>query len=53
MMERSELDWGQQTTRFAGALTWILPNPSGLNKSFSLELLVSAYTEFQDALANI
>jgi TDG/mug DNA glycosylase family protein len=43
--------WGRQDTPFAGATAWILPNPSGLNRAFSLELLVQAYRELREASA--
>jgi TDG/mug DNA glycosylase family protein len=36
--------WGPQSSRLCGAAVWILPNPSGLNRSFSLADLVEAYT---------
>ena len=42
-------DWGQQFMSFGGAEVWVLPNPSGLNRAFSLERLVSAYRELRTA----
>jgi len=39
------LAWGPQPAPFAGASVWVLPNPSGLNRSFSLDELVAAYRE--------
>ncbi|MBW8729265.1 MAG: G/U mismatch-specific DNA glycosylase [Inquilinus limosus] len=39
-----KVGWGPQPARFCGAAVWILPNPSGLNRSFSLADLVEAYT---------
>ncbi|QEL20797.1 G/U mismatch-specific DNA glycosylase [Limnoglobus roseus] len=36
--------WGQQPTEFAGAMTWVLPNPSGLNRGYTLNGLISAYS---------
>lgn len=39
------VDWGLQRDRLHGAAVWILPNPSGRNRSFSLDRLVSAYRE--------
>lgn len=39
-----KVGWGPQSARFCGAEVWILPNPSGLNRSFSLADLVEAYT---------
>ena len=48
---RPDVDWGRQSTRFAGTMAWILPNPSGLNRSFTLDALVRAYSEFRIVLA--
>ena len=50
MMDRPDVDWGQQPTTFAGTMVWILPNPSGLNRSFKLGDLVRAYSELRTAL---
>jgi TDG/mug DNA glycosylase family protein len=44
-----ELPWGLQAARFAGAVAWVLPNPSGLNRAFSLDDLVRAYRELRSA----
>jgi TDG/mug DNA glycosylase family protein len=51
MIDRPHVEWGLQPRRFAGAMTWILPNPSGLNRSFSVDALVRAYSELRIALA--
>lgn len=40
MMDQPDVAWGRYPAGFAGTTTWILPNPSGLNKAFSLEALV-------------
>lgn len=45
-----QLSWGRQPDRFGGAQVWILPNPSGLNRAFPLEALVTAYRELHDAI---
>ncbi|MBX9849939.1 MAG: G/U mismatch-specific DNA glycosylase [Rhodocyclaceae bacterium] len=37
--------WGSQSTTFSRSKVWVLPNPSGLNRSFSLDDLVAAYRE--------
>lgn len=37
--------WGLQEKRFCGALVWVLPNPSGLNRSFTLPSLVVHYQQ--------
>ncbi|KLD62837.1 G/U mismatch-specific DNA glycosylase [Dyella japonica] len=40
-----ELAWGRQADTFEGAIVWILPNPSGRNRAFTLDGLVDAYRE--------
>ena len=42
-----EIVWGRQSARLGGAAVWILPNPSGRNRAFSLDRLVSAYRELR------
>jgi len=46
-----DIDWGLQASPFGGAHTWVVPNPSGLNRSFSLDALVAAYREVRMAVA--
>jgi TDG/mug DNA glycosylase family protein len=43
------VEWGKQDALIGGSKTWVLPNPSGLNRSFSLERLVRTYTELRVA----
>lgn len=43
--------WGLQPEDFCNTRVWVLPNPSGLNRGFTLEQLVTAYTEFHQYLA--
>jgi TDG/mug DNA glycosylase family protein len=50
MTGRRQLAWGAQATRFADAAAWVLPNPSGLNRGFGLDALVTAYRELRLAL---
>jgi TDG/mug DNA glycosylase family protein len=50
MIGQPDVEWGRQPTEFAGTMAWVLPNPSGLNRSFSLDALVAAYSEFRTAL---
>ncbi|PQV54017.1 G/U mismatch-specific DNA glycosylase [Paraburkholderia sp. BL21I4N1] len=45
-------EWGRQATPFGGAHAWVLPNPSGLNRGFSLDALVAAYREARLAVAS-
>jgi double-stranded uracil-DNA glycosylase len=47
MTNAADVPWGRQPIEFAGTTTWVLPNPSGLNRSFTLDALVIAYSEFR------
>jgi TDG/mug DNA glycosylase family protein len=50
MTQQTNVDWGRQSVDLAGTMTWILPNPSGRNRAFTLDALVRAYAEFRVAL---
>jgi TDG/mug DNA glycosylase family protein len=47
MTNRQILDWGRQDEPFGGAVAWLLPNPSGRNRAFSLDALTKAYRELR------
>jgi|ERR1700691_2099671 TDG/mug DNA glycosylase family protein len=47
MVKRPTVEWGRQTELFGGTGAWLLPNPSGRNRGFSLDELVSAYRELR------
>ena len=47
MLSGVDLRWGRQPFRIANTPIWLLPNPSGLNRSFTLDALVAAYAELQ------
>lgn len=47
---RKLVSWGKQDALLGGSRTWVLPNPSGLNRSFRMDQLVCAYTELRIAL---
>lgn len=47
MLATNDLAWGRQSTAFADTTAWVLPNPSGLNRGFTLEALVGAYQELR------
>jgi double-stranded uracil-DNA glycosylase len=49
MSGERDIQWGLQTAGFGGARAWVLPNPSGLNRAFSLDALASAYRELRIA----
>jgi TDG/mug DNA glycosylase family protein len=44
-----EVAWGLQDNAFGGAAAWVLPNPSGRNRNFTLTQLVAAYGELRKA----
>lgn len=46
-----DVAWGPQPSLFGGAAVWVLPNPSGLNRSFRLDDLVTAYRQLRVAAA--
>jgi TDG/mug DNA glycosylase family protein len=50
IFNRTSVFWGKQDELLGGSKTWVLPNPSGLNRSFRLDHLVRAYTELRIAL---
>jgi TDG/mug DNA glycosylase family protein len=50
LMGTREIEWGLQTLKFGGAHIWVLPNPSGLNRAFGLDALVSAYRDLRLAI---
>ena len=49
----SPVSWGQQRRRMAGAAVWVQPNPSGRNRSFTIDALVDAYAELHDCLPHL
>ena len=50
LTSQRDIAWGLQTKTFGNASVWILPNPSGRNRGFSLEQLVTAYRELRLAV---
>jgi double-stranded uracil-DNA glycosylase len=49
---RPQVQWGAYEGGFAGSLAWVLPNPSGLNRTFTLRALVDAYAQPRAVLAH-
>src|ERR1700754_3505426 len=45
MSRQESISWGRQAETFGGVVVWVLPNPSGLNRSFSTASLVDSYRE--------
>jgi TDG/mug DNA glycosylase family protein len=50
MLGTSDIAWGRQPSGFADVTAWVLPNPSGLNRRFTLPALVRTYSELRTAL---
>lgn len=48
--KKKQIAWGKQSEDFFGAVVWVIPNPSGLNRGFTLEDLVNSYGEFYKAI---
>ncbi len=51
MSHQKHLRWGLQRQALRASKVWLLPNPSGRNRGFSLADLVEAYREFRVAAA--
>ncbi|MDQ0123010.1 TDG/mug DNA glycosylase family protein [Pseudomonas lini] len=47
---RRDLAWGLQARTFGNAQVWVLPNPSGRNRGFTLDQLVGAYRQLRFAV---
>ncbi|MGA9670813.1 MAG: G/U mismatch-specific DNA glycosylase [Terracidiphilus sp.] len=50
-LNQRDLSWGLQPTKFGGSAVWLLPNPSGLNRAFSIGMLTDAYRQLFEAAA--
>ena len=46
MTDEQNVAWGRHSALFAGTIAWILPNPSGLNRGFTLAALVNPTLNF-------
>lgn len=50
VLSTGTVNWGLQPVNVAGAAAWVLPNPSGRNRRFTTEALVTAYAELHEYL---
>lgn len=48
--DKKQITWGLQSEDFCGAKVWILPNPSGLNRGFTISDLVTSYSELHKTI---
>jgi TDG/mug DNA glycosylase family protein len=51
-LNQRDLAWGLQPATFAGSAVWVLPNPSGLNRAFTISRLIEAYQQLFKAVAS-
>jgi TDG/mug DNA glycosylase family protein len=52
ILGRPHVQWGAYQAGFVDTVAWVLPNPSGLNKTFTLHALVHAYAQPRAVLAH-
>jgi TDG/mug DNA glycosylase family protein len=50
-LNQRKISWGLQPTTLGESAVWVLPNPSGLNRAFTISMLVDAYRELFEAVA--
>jgi TDG/mug DNA glycosylase family protein len=50
LSDQREVPWGLQPKTFGNASVWVLPNPSGRNRAFTLDQLVGAYRQLHSHL---
>lgn len=49
-LNQRDLSWGLQPTTLGGSAVWVLPNPSGLNRAFTIRELTDAYRKLFEAV---
>jgi double-stranded uracil-DNA glycosylase len=49
-LNQRTVSWGLQPVPFGGSKVWVLPNPSGLNCAFTIDMLANAYKSLFEAL---
>ena len=50
-LNQRNLRWGLQSVTLGGSAVWLLPNPSGVNRAFTLSLLTDVYRDLFEAVA--
>ena len=50
-LNQRDISWGLQPATLGGSAVWVLPNPSGLNRAFTIGMLTDAYRELFEAVA--
>jgi TDG/mug DNA glycosylase family protein len=52
-LNQRDLSWGLQPATIGGSAVWVLPGPSGLNRSFTIGRLTDAYRELFEEVASL
>jgi double-stranded uracil-DNA glycosylase len=50
-LNQRDISWGFQPTTLGESTVWVLPNPSGLNRAFTVGMLTDAYRELFETVA--
>lgn len=50
-LNQRNLQWGLQSATLGGSTVWLLPNPSGLNRAFTVSRLTDVYRDLFEAVA--
>lgn len=53
MFDKKDVQWGRQDLSISTSTVWVLPNPSGLNRAFSINDLVASYGQLRRALDEV
>ncbi|SFO54509.1 G/U mismatch-specific uracil-DNA glycosylase [Chitinophaga sp. YR627] len=48
---QKNIQWGLQEAPFCNATVWVLPNPSGLNRGFTLPMLINHYQALRNYIS--
>lgn len=49
--KKKSIQWGLQEEPFCNATVWVLPNPSGLNRGFTLPMLINHYQALRNYIS--
>lgn len=52
LTKQRDIAWGRQNGLLEGAVVWVLPNPSGRNRAFTLAGLVDAYGQLHEDMVS-
>jgi len=52
LLNQRDISWGFHPAKLGESAVWVLPNPSGLNRAFTIHKLTEAYREFFEAVVS-